>query len=83
MLARAEAEFFGAGTGDDELFAIDEDLDVGVIDFDDERAVAADDANDRGGDVGHAGGFGQAQTGAQAAARPRPQSASGGVQPTR
>jgi hypothetical protein len=61
VLAGAETEFFGAGAGDDEFFAIDEDMDAGVIDFDHQRAVAADDADDGGGDVRDPRRFGHSE----------------------
>src|SRR5688572_14215588 len=65
VFAGAEAELFGAGAGDDELFAVDEDLNVGVIDLDDEGAVAADDADDGGGEGGEVGRFGEGECGGE------------------
>src|SRR6185436_6941793 len=65
MLSGAEAEFFGTGAGDGDFVAVEEDLDVGVIDFDDECAVAADNADDRGGDRSDARRLGKGQTDAE------------------
>ncbi|HVE15692.1 MAG TPA: hypothetical protein VNB29_03105 [Chthoniobacterales bacterium] len=65
VLAGAEAELFGAGARDDEFFAVEEDLDVGVVDLDEERAVAADDADDGGRDVRDAGGFTESKAGGE------------------
>src|SRR5436190_24067296 len=65
VLAGAEAELFGASAGDDELFAIHKDLDIGVIDFDHQRAIAADDANHGGGEVRYARGLAEYQSGSK------------------
>ena len=63
VLSGLETNLFRSRTGDDDVLAFNGDADVRIVDRDDQSSLARHDADHGGRNLGHAGGFGDAQAG--------------------
>ena len=59
VAAGLHADFLGPRSRDDEFRPVDLDADSGVLDFNDQRALRREQANDRAAEIGDAGRFAQ------------------------